>query len=139
VALARPARVKSLVLIAPAADFTEKLITPDLSAEARAALLKDGRWIRPAEYDDVGYAITARLLEEGRAWSILPGPVPIACPVRILQGGRDTDVPWRHALALAEAIQGEDVIFTLTKDGDHRLSRPQDLARMTAAVEEICD
>lgn len=139
VALARPARVKSLVLIAPAADFTEKLITPDLSAEARAALLEDGRWIRPAEYDDVGYAITARLLEEGRAWSILPGPVPIACPVRILQGGRDTDVPWRHALALAEAIQGEDVIFTLTKDGDHRLSRPQDLARMTAAVEEICD
>jgi pimeloyl-ACP methyl ester carboxylesterase len=138
-ALARPARVKALVLIAPAADFTEKLITPDLSAEARAALLKDGRWIRPAEYDDVGYAITARLLEEGRAWSILPGPVPIACPVRILQGGRDTDVPWRHALALAEAIQGEDVIFTLTKDGDHRLSRPQDLARMTAAVEEICD
>jgi pimeloyl-ACP methyl ester carboxylesterase len=139
VALARPARVKSLVLIAPAADFTEKLITPDLSAEARAALLEDGRWIRPAEYDDVGYAITARLLEEGRAWSILPGPVPIACPVRILQGGRDTDVPWRHALALAEAIQGEDVIFTLIQDGDHRLSRPQDLARMTAAVEEICD
>jgi pimeloyl-ACP methyl ester carboxylesterase len=138
-AVVRPDRVKALVLIAPAADFTEKLITPGLSAEARAALQQDGRWMPPAGYDDGGYAITARLLEEGRAWSILPGPVSIACPVRILQGGGDPDVPWRHALALAEAIEGVDVTFTLIKDGDHRLSRPQDLGRMIAAVDEVCE
>ena len=136
-ALARPERIAGLVLIAPAADFTDKLMAPALSDEARGALQRDGRWVRPSDYDDGGYAITARLLEEGEAWSILPGPVRIACPARILQGGRDPDVPWRHALALAEAIEGEDVIFTLIKDGDHRLSRPQDLARMIAAVEEV--
>ncbi len=135
-ALARPERVHALVLIAPAADFTDRLMTPGLPPEAKAALARDGVWTRPSEYDDGGYPITARLLEEGRAWSILPGPVEIVAPVRILQGGADPDVPWRHALDLAEAIEGEDVVFTLIKDGDHRLSRPQDLARMIAAVEE---
>ena len=65
------------------------------------------------------------------------GPVQIACPVRILQGGQDPDVPWRHALALSEAMTGGDVVFTLIKDGDHRLSRPQDLARMIAAVVDV--
>jgi pimeloyl-ACP methyl ester carboxylesterase len=135
-ALARPERVKAMVLIAPAADFTEKLMSPGLSEEAKAALARDGVWTRPSAYDGDDYAITARLLEEGHAWSILPGPTPIDVPVRILQGGQDPDVPWRHALALAEALTGEDVVFTLIKDGDHRLSRPQDLARMIAAVEE---
>jgi pimeloyl-ACP methyl ester carboxylesterase len=135
-ALARPQRVAAMVLIAPAADFTDKLMEPGLSDEARAALKRDGRWTRPSEYDGGGYVITAELLEEGRAWSILPGPVEIACPVRILQGGQDPDVPWRHALSLAEALTSRDVTFTLIKDGDHRLSRPQDLARMIAAVEE---
>jgi pimeloyl-ACP methyl ester carboxylesterase len=136
-ALARPERVKAMVLIAPAADFTSKLMEPELSQEARAALARDGVWTRPSEYDGDGYPITRRLLEEGRDWSILPGPVKIDCPVRILQGGADGDVPWRHALALAEGLTGEDVVFTLIKDGDHRLSRPQDLQRLIAAVEEV--
>jgi len=136
-ALARGDRVKALVLVAPAADFTDKLMAPGLPADARAALAQDGVWTRPSAYDGGGYPITAQLLEEGRAWSILPGPVAIACPVRILQGGQDPDVPWRHALALAEALAGDDVTFTLIKDGDHRLSRPQDLARLIAAVEEV--
>jgi len=136
VALARPERVKAMVLVAPAPDFTEKLMAPDLSDEARAAIARDGFWTRPSEYDDGGYPITRQLLEDGAQWSILPGPVAIDVPVRVLQGGADEDVPWTHALALANALTSQDVVFTLIKDGDHRLSRPQDLERLTAAVAE---
>ncbi|MBO9544896.1 alpha/beta hydrolase [Caulobacter sp.] len=135
-AIARPDRVKAMVLIAPAPDFTEKLMEPELSAEAKAAIANDGFWIRPSEYDDGGYAITRELLEDGARWSILPGPVPIDIPVRVLQGGADPDVPWTHALELANALKSENVVFNLIKDGDHRLSRPQDLERLVAAVVE---
>ena len=136
-ALARPDRVRALVLIAPAADFTEALIKPSLPPQALAALERDGVWTRPSAYDDAGYEISAALLEDGARWSILGEPVPIRAPVRILQGGADPDVPWTHALSLVQAIEGEDVIFTLVRDGDHRLSRPTDLARLIAAVEEV--
>jgi hypothetical protein len=139
VALARPSRIGGLVLIAPAADFTERLIAPGLSREARMALRRDGLWRRPSAYDPDGYPITRQLLEDGARWSILPGPVPIEAPVRILQGGADAEVPWRHALDLALAIKGVDVIFSLVRDGDHRLSRPQDLGRLNAFVAELAD
>lgn len=135
-AIARPDRVKAMVLIAPAPDFTEKLMEPELSEEAKAAIARDGRWIRPSDYDDGGYAITRELLEDGARWSILSGPVPIDVPVRVLQGGADPDVPWTHALELANSLTSSDVVFTLIKDGDHRLSRPQDLERLVAAVNE---
>lgn len=135
-AIARPDRVKAMVLIAPAPDFTEKLMTPELSAEAKAAIARDGFWFRPSEYDDGGYPITRDLLEDGARWSILPGPVPIDVPIRILQGGADPDVPWTHALELANALTSNNVVFSLIKDGDHRLSRPQDLERLVAAVSE---
>lgn len=135
-AIARPDRVKAMVLIAPAPDFTEKLMAPELSDEARAAIARDGFWIRPSEYDDGGYPITRELLEDGARWSILPGPVPIDAPVRVLQGGADPDVPWTHALELANALTSDNVVFSLIKDGDHRLSRPQDLERLVAAVSE---
>ncbi|PXA93970.1 alpha/beta hydrolase, partial [Caulobacter sp. D5] len=135
-AIARPERVKALVLVAPAPDFTEKLMGPELSDEARAAIERDGFWVRPSEYDDDGYAITRELLEDGARWSILPGPVPIDVPVRVLQGGQDDAVPWTHALELANGLTSQDVVFSLIKDGDHRLSRPQDLERLTAAVAE---
>jgi pimeloyl-ACP methyl ester carboxylesterase len=135
-AMARPQRVAALVLIAPAADFTEALMKPGLPPEAHEAIARDGVWIRPSLYDPAGYPITRDLLEDGARWSILPGPVPIDCPVRILQGGEDPDVPWTHALELANALKGRDVVFTLIKDGDHRLSRPEDLDRLIAAVEE---
>ncbi|MBI1682221.1 alpha/beta hydrolase [Caulobacter hibisci] len=135
-AIARPDRVKALVLVAPAPDFTEKLMGPELSDEAKAAIERDGFWIRPSEYDDGGYAITRELLEDGARWSILPGPVPIDVPVRVLQGGQDDAVPWTHALELANGLNSEDVVFSLIKDGDHRLSRPQDLERLIAAVAE---
>ncbi len=136
-ALARPERVAGLVLIAPAADFTETLMKPNLPPEAHAALARDGVWMEPSEYDPGGYPIGAALLDEGAGWSILPGPVAIGAPVRMLQGVRDDAVPWRHALALAEAIETDDVVFTLIRDGDHRLSRPQDIDRLHAAVAEL--
>ncbi|HYD45279.1 MAG TPA: alpha/beta hydrolase [Phenylobacterium sp.] len=135
-AAARPERMAGLVLIAPAPDFTEKLMAPEMSQAARAEMAETGVWRRPSEYGDP-YPITRELLEDGARWSILPGPVPVEVPVRILQGGADSDVPWRHALELAQAIKGEDVVFTLVRDGDHRLSRPQDIERLLAAVEEF--
>ncbi len=136
-AMARPDRIAAMVLIAPAPDFTEKLMAPDIPPEGHAELVRDGVWFRPSEYGDP-YPITRTLLEDGARWSILgSGPIPITVPVRILQGGEDPDVPWRHALELAETLKGADVTFTLIKDGDHRLSRPQDIARLIAAVAEL--
>jgi pimeloyl-ACP methyl ester carboxylesterase len=139
VALARPARVGGLLLIAPAADFTERLIAPGLPREAKTALRRDGVWRRPSPYEPHGYPITRQLLEDGARWSILPGPAPIEAPVRILQGGADAEVPWRHALDLALAIKSEDLVFSLVRDGDHRLSRPEDLERITAFAAELAD
>jgi hypothetical protein len=137
VAMARPQRPAAMVLIAPAPDFTEKLMAPEIPPAGRAALAADGVWLRPSDYGDP-YPITRTLLEDGARWSILGSePVPIDVPVRILQGGADPDVPWRDALELANALSGKDVTFTLIKDGDHRLSRPQDIARLIAAVEEL--
>jgi len=135
-AMAVPERIKALVLIAPAPDFTEKLMAPEMSAEAKAEMAATGVWLRPSEYGDP-YPITRSLLEDGARWSILDGPVNVEAPVRILQGGADPDVPWRHALELAQSLKAEDVVFTLIKDGDHRLSRPQDIARLIAALEEV--
>lgn len=135
-AMVRPERIAGLVLIAPAPDFTEKLMGPEIDAGARASLEATGVWMRPSDYGDP-YPITRALLEDGARWSILPGPVPIEAPVRILQGGADPDVPWRHALELAQAINSQDVVFHLIKDGDHRLSRDQDLDRLILAVEEF--
>jgi pimeloyl-ACP methyl ester carboxylesterase len=137
VAMAAPERVKAMVLIAPAADFTEKLMRPEIPAEGLADLARDGVWLRPSEYGDP-YPISSALLEDGARWSILEAQeAPIQVPVRVLQGGADPDVPWTHALQLANALKGDDVVFTLIKDGDHRLSRPQDLARLVAAIEEL--
>lgn len=136
-AMARRERVKAMVLIAPAPDFTEKLMAPQIPPDGHAALAADGVWLRPSEYGDP-YPITRALLEDGQRWSILGSePVPVEVPVRILQGGADPDVPWRHALELAQAIKGEDVVFSLVKDGDHRLSRPQDIERLLAAVDDV--
>ena len=136
-ALARPERVRGLVLVAPAADFTEALIKPSLSDAARVAIAEHGAWRRPSDYADGAYEITRTLLDDGAQWTVLPGPVAVTVPVRVLQGGQDPDVPWRHALALAEALQSEDLVFSLIRDGDHRLSRPQDLARLLSAVSEL--
>ena len=136
-AAAAPERVKAMALVAPAPDFTEKLMKPEIPPEGLEDLARDGVWLRPSEYGEP-YPITRELLEDGARWSILEAQeVPIEVPVRILQGGEDPDVPWTHALQLANALKGSDVVFTLIKDGDHRLSRPQALARLLQAVEEL--
>lgn len=135
-ALARPARVRGLLLIAPAPDFTEALLWKNLPEQARAEIMARGQWMRPSAYE-APYPITRALIEEGRSHLLLGKPIPFAGPVRILQGEADPDVPWRHALALAGDLASKDVVFTLIKDGDHRLSRPQDLARLIATAEEL--
>lgn len=119
--------VRALVGIAPAPDFTEDLMWAEFSAEQREAILRDGVWMRPSEYG-APYPITRALIEDGRDHLLLRGAIAIEAPLRILQGQRDPDVPWRHALRIAEAVAGDDVRVQLVKDGDHRLSRPQDLA-----------
>jgi len=136
-ALAMIDTVRGLVLVAPAADFPQALMAPEMTDAARAALARDGVWMRPSEYGDP-YPITRRFLEEAADWSLLPGPVAIDLPVRVLQGGADPDVPWRHALALSEALTSQDQVFSLVRDGDHRLSRPQDIERLLAFVDELC-
>ncbi len=136
-AMARPERVKGMVLVAPAPDFTEKLMKPEIPPVGLADLARDGVWLRPSEYGDP-YPITRELLEDGARWSILEAQeIPIEVSVRVLQGGEDADVPWRHALQLAQGLKSRDLVFSLIKDGDHRLSRPQDIARLLQAVEEL--
>ena len=126
VALARPDRVAALVGIAAAPDFTETLIWTPLAEEARETLRREGMLRRPSDYGGE-QVITWGLVEDGRRHLLLGAPIAIGCPVRLLQGQRDPDVPWETALRLAETLESGDVRVVLVKDGDHRLSRPQDL------------
>lgn len=130
-ALARPDRARGLVLIAPAPDFTEKLMWPEFTPQQQNQILQEGFLLRPSDYGEP-YAITKALIEDGKAWSILDAPIPFDGPVRILQGMQDPDVPWGHALRLTETLTSPDTILTLIKDGDHRLSRDEDIARLLA-------
>jgi pimeloyl-ACP methyl ester carboxylesterase len=137
VALARTARVHGLLGIAAAPDFSEDLLLPQASAEQRRALAERGFWLQPSGYGEAPYPVTARLLEDGRRHVLLRAPIPLACPVHLLHGQRDPDVPWQTALRLAERLASDDVTVELVKAGDHRLSTPADLARITAALERL--
>ncbi len=130
------ASLAGLVLIAPAPDFTERLMWNGFSPEVKQEIETRGVWLRPSQYG-APYPITRALIEEGRNHLLLGGAIEVGCPVRILQGARDPDVPWQHAFALAHRLPAEDVVLTMIQDGDHRLSRPQDIARIIAAVAEI--
>jgi pimeloyl-ACP methyl ester carboxylesterase len=132
----RGAGLAGLVLIAPAPDFTEELMWKGFSAEIRKQIEDSGVWFRPSDYGEP-YPITKALIEEGRNHLLLGSAINVGCPVRILQGAQDPDVPWQHAFALAHRLPAEDVVLTMIQDGDHRLSRPQDIARILAAVAEI--
>jgi pimeloyl-ACP methyl ester carboxylesterase len=132
----RGASLAGLVLIAPAPDFTEELMWKGFSPEIRKQIEETGVWLRPSEYGEP-YPITKALIEEGRSHLLLGSAINVGCPVRILQGAQDPDVPWRHAFALAHRLPADDVVLTMIQDGDHRLSRPQDIARILAAVAEI--
>jgi pimeloyl-ACP methyl ester carboxylesterase len=131
------ASVAGLVLVAPAVDFTEELMWKRFPPEVRRAIEDKGVWARPSQYSDEPYPITRGLIEEGRAHLLLDGLIETGCPVRILQGVRDPDVPWRHAVELTSRFAQDDVVLTLVKDGDHRLSRPEDIERLIAAVAEL--
>jgi pimeloyl-ACP methyl ester carboxylesterase len=131
-----PASLSRLVLIAPAPDFTEVLMWNGFSPEVRKEIQTRGVWQRPSQYG-APYPITRALIEEGRNHLLLGGAIDVGCPVRILQGAQDPDVPWRHAFALTHRLPADDVVLTMIQDGDHRLSRPQDIARILAAVAEI--
>jgi pimeloyl-ACP methyl ester carboxylesterase len=130
------ASLAGMVLIAPAPDFTEELMWKAFPQEIRDQIEKDGAWYRPSDYGEP-YPITRKLIEEGRNHLLLGGSLDVGCPVRILQGAQDPDVPWQHAFALTHCLPSDDVVLTLIQDGDHRLSRPQDIARIFAAVEEL--
>ena len=135
---AKEADLAGLVLIAPAPDFTEQLMWNAFSDEVREEIRTKGVWMRPSEYGDgAPYPITRALIEEGRNHLLLGSAIEVGCPVRILQGAQDPDVPWQHAFALAHRLPAEDVVLTMIQDGDHRLSRPQDIARIMAAVAEM--
>jgi pimeloyl-ACP methyl ester carboxylesterase len=138
-ALARPRRVRGLVLLAPAPDFTQIIIDRELSPAERERLQRDGRIERPSEYSEQPYVITRRLIEDGHRHRLLDAPIALSCPVRIVHGMRDSDVAWQQSITLLERLQGEDSHLTLLKNGDHRLSGEADLARLTGLVEALCN
>lgn len=137
-ALARPDRVKGLILIAPALDFTERLMWQSFDDATRRAIMDRGVWQRPSLYGPDPYPITRQLIEDGRRHLLLDAPIAFAGPVIILQGMQDPDVPYVHALKTARQFSMAGVQVDLVADGDHRLSRPQDIAHMLKLVETMC-
>jgi pimeloyl-ACP methyl ester carboxylesterase len=136
-ALARPERVHALVGIAAAPDFTKDLLPRRLDAAQRRELRENGRVILPSDYDPAGYLYTNALVEDGNRNLVLREPIPLACPVRLLHGIADESVPWRQSLHLAEQLVSTEVTVTLIKDGDHRLSRDADLARLARVIDSL--
>jgi pimeloyl-ACP methyl ester carboxylesterase len=132
-----PGSIAGLVLIAPAVDFTEELMWKRFTPEIKRELAENGVWQRPSAYSGEPYPVTRQLIEEGRNHLLLGGMIETGCPVRILQGVEDPDVPWQHAIELTSRLACDDVVLTLVKDGDHRLSRPEDIERLLRAVAEF--
>lgn len=136
-ARARPHRVAALLGAAAAPDFTEDLILPSLSSGDRERLEQDGVVPVFSPYDPEPTPVTRLILEEGRRQLVLRAPIPLDCPVRLIHGMRDPDVPWRTSLRLADALRSKDVEITLVKAGDHRLSEPADLDRLCETLERL--
>jgi pimeloyl-ACP methyl ester carboxylesterase len=126
-----------MVLIAPAVDFTEELMWKKFPDAIKREIEDKGSWLRPSAYGEEPYPITKGLIEDARKHLLLGGMIETGCPVHILQGVKDPDVPWRHARELLARFARDDVVLTLIKDGDHRLSRREDIERLIAAVQEF--
>lgn len=137
VARARPERLAGLVLIAAAPDFTERMLLAGLSDAEREKLERDERLERPSQYSPEPSVFTWKLIEEGRNHLLLDRPLALPCPVRLLHGQSDPDVPWEYSLQIAACLEAPEVITTLIKGGDHRLSTPADIARLIATVAEL--
>lgn len=135
-ALRAPRQVAALIGIAAAPDFTELLMRPAFTLEQRRALESEGVIHIPSDYG-APYPITRKLIEDGALHLVLDKPLPLPMPVRLLQGMADADVPWRHAIRITQAVMEPDVRLTLIKDGDHRLSRPADLALLARTLDEL--
>ena len=134
--LARPERIKGVVLVNPAQDFTEKLMWPGLADHERQAILREGETVITEE--GLGsYVLTRRMFEEARDWLLLDGIIDIKAPIHVLQGRADDVVPWRHQVELVERLIGGDVRLDLIEGGDHRLSTPRDLERLVEAVDAM--
>lgn len=138
-ARARPKRVKGLLLIAPAADFTERLMWPGFSAAQQARLMADGRLELPSQYASEPNVITREMIEDGRRHLVMSGPIAFDGPVWIIAGGQDPDVPLAHVQHLAGLITANDLRLRVIPDGDHRLSRPQDLEVLVETASEMWD
>ncbi|MBM3607694.1 MAG: alpha/beta fold hydrolase [Alphaproteobacteria bacterium] len=130
-------RLAGMALIAPAVDFTKELMWPQLPDAAKRDVLEKGFWLRPTQYADEPYPVTRKLFEDGRENLLFNAPVRSHCPVHILQGMEDPDVPWRHAQKLAEHLAQDPVTLTFIRDGDHRLSREEDIERLLRAIEGL--
>lgn len=130
-------RVAGLLLLAPAPDFTSELIEPGLGTREKAELATRGYFEEPSIYGPEPTIYTAALLEDGRKNRVLDGIIETGCPVTIIQGRQDPDVPFTHALKLMTHLPSDNVTLTLVNDGDHRLSRPQDIARMLVALDAL--
>jgi pimeloyl-ACP methyl ester carboxylesterase len=130
-------RVAGLLLLAPAPDFTVELMEPELTPQQRRDLDEKGFFEEPTPYGPEPNVFTRALFEDGRVNRVLDGVIDTDCPVHIIQGMEDPDVPYAHALRLMEHLPADDVVLTLVRDGDHRLSRPQDIERMLKAVRDL--
>ncbi len=137
-ALARPERIAGLVGIAAAADFATRLMAQRLPPAAKEALARDGIVHLPSAYSPEPTPVTRRLVEEAHAHEILHAPIPLTCPVRLIHGTADPDVPWQLSLEVMQKLRSADVELHLIKDGDHRLSSDHDLARLCRVTEEVC-
>ena len=132
-----PHHPSGLVLIAPAVDFTEALMWAQFPQEIRNEIEETGVWLRPSDYSDDPYPVTKALIEDGRRHQLFGLPFHLGCPVHILQGGQDPDVPAAHALKLVEHLPQDRVTVTLIPDGNHRLSRDEDIARLVAITADM--
>ena len=131
------ARLAGMVLIAPAVDFTEELMWAGMSQDVRDEIMAKGVWHEPSDYSPEPNPITRILIEEGRSHLLFGAPIRTHCPVHILQGMKDPDVPWRQAQKLFERLNADPAVISYVKDGDHRLSREDDLRLLIAAVEAV--
>ena len=130
-------RIAGMLLLAPAPDFTVDLVEPGMTEEQRLDVVARGYFETPSEYSGEPNVFTEALLQDGRINRVLTGPIDTFCPVSVIQGMRDPDVPYQHALKLVALLPADDVTLSLVPDGDHRLSRPQDIAMILEALESL--